>query len=163
MYVYFSMPENRLLSLVRRYGSVEETLKQIPSVHLQLNDGSLYEQSGRVESISGVLDSQTGAASFRAAFPNPTGLLHSGGAGNVMITEKSDNALSIPQVATYELQDKVFAYRVVQGKAQSAPIEVTPLNDKKLYIVRNGLNVGDTIVAEGVGLLKDGMPVAIKQ
>ena len=80
-----------------------------------------------------------------------------------MITEKSDNALSIPQVATYELQDKVFAYRVVQGKAQSAPIEVTPLNDKKLYIVRNGLNVGDTIVAEGVGLLKDGMPVAIKQ
>ena len=163
MYVYFSMPENRLLSLVRRYGSVEETLKQMPSVHLQLNDGSLYEQSGRVESISGVLDSQTGAASFRAAFPNPTGLLHSGGAGNVMITEKSDNALSIPQVATYELQDKVFAYRVVQGKAQSAPIEVTPLNDKKLYIVRNGLNVGDTIVAEGVGLLKDGMPVAIKQ
>ena len=163
MYVYFSMPENRLLSLVRRYGSVEETLKQIPSVHLQLNDGSLYEQSGRVESINGVLDSQTGAASFRAAFPNPTGLLHSGGAGNVMITEKSDNALTIPQVATYELQDKVFAYRVVQGKAQSAPIEVTPLNDKKLYIVHNGLNVGDTIVAEGVGLLKDGMPVAIKQ
>ena len=163
MYVYFSIPENRLLSLVRRYGSVEETLKQMPSVHLQLNDGSLYEQSGRVESISGVLDSQTGAASFRAAFPNPTGLLHSGGAGNVMITEKSDNALTIPQVATYELQDKVFAYRVVQGKAQSAPIEVTPLNDKKLYIVRNGLNVGDTIVAEGVGLLKDGMPVAIKQ
>ena len=163
MYVYFSMPENRLLSLVRRYGSVEETLKQMPSVHLQLNDGSLYEQSGRVESISGVLDSQTGAASFRAAFPNPTGLLHSGGAGNVMITEKSDNALTISQVATYELQDKVFAYRVVQGKAQSAPIEVTPLNDKKLYIVRNGLNVGDTIVAEGVGLLKDGMPVAIKQ
>lgn len=163
MYVYFSMPENRLLSLVRRYGSVEETLKQMPSVNLQLNDGSLYDRPGRVESISGVLDKQTGAASFRAAFPNPTGLLHSGGAGNVLITEKLDSALTIPQTATYELQDKVFAYRIIHGKAKSTPIEVSPLNDKKLYIVRKGLGIGETIVAEGVGLLKDGMPVNIKQ
>ena len=163
MYVYFSMPEKRLLSLVRNYGSVEETLKQMPSVNLQLNDGSLYECPGRVESISGVLDRQTGAASFRAAFPNPTGLLHSGGAGNILVTERLDSALTIPQVATYELQDKVFVYRIVQGKAKSTPIEVTPLNDKKQYIVRKGLNIGETIVAEGVGLLKDGAPVAIKQ
>ena len=110
-----------------------------------------------------MLDRQTGAASFRAAFPNPTGLLHSGGAGNVLITEKQDSALTIPQAATYELQDKVFAYRVIDGKAKSTPIEVTPLNEKKLYIVRKGLNAGETIVAEGVGLLQDGMPVAVKQ
>lgn len=163
MYVYFSMPENRLLSLVRRYGSMEETLKQMPPVGLQLNDGSVYDRQGRVDSISGVLDRQTGAASLRAAFPNPTGLLHSGGAGNVLITEKQDSALTIPQAATYELQDKVFAYRVIDGKAKSTPIEVTPLNEKKLYIVRKGLNAGETIVAEGVGLLQDGMPVAVKQ
>ena len=163
MYVYFSMPENRMLALVRRYGSVEETLKQMPSVGLRLNDGTMYGQQGRMESISGVLDVQTGAASFRAAFPNPTGLLHSGGAGNVLIPEKADSALTIPQAATYELQDKVFAYRVIDGKAKSTPIEVTPLNDRKLYIVRNGLNIGETIVAEGVGLLQDGVPVAVKQ
>lgn len=163
MYVYFSMLENRLLSMVRRYGSVDETLKQMPSVGLRLNDGTMYDQPGRVESISGVLDTQTGAASFRAAFPNPTGLLHSGGAGNVLITEKADSALTIPQAATYEQQDKVFAYRVVDGKVQSTPITVTPLNDKKLYIVRSGLSAGETIISEGVGLLKDGMSVTIKQ
>ena len=55
------------------------------------------------------------------------------------------------------------------GSLDNLPVAVVnkdktaTLNDKKLYIVRNGLNVGDTIVAEGVGLLKDGMPVAIKQ
>ncbi len=163
MYVYFSMPESRLLSLVRRYGSIEETLKQMPPVGLQLNDGSVYERPGRVESISGVLDKQTGAASFRAAFPNPAGLLFSGGSGNVLITEQLDSALTIPQAATYELQDKVFVYRILHGIAKSTPIEVTALNDQKLYIVRKGLNIGETIVAEGVGLLKDGMPVAIKQ
>lgn len=163
MYVYFSMPENRLLSLVRRYGSVEETLKQMPPVGLRLNDGSLYDRYGRVESISGVLDMQTGAASFRAAFPNPAGLLHSGGAGNVLITETVDSALTIPQAATYEIQDKVFVYRVVHGKAKSALVEVTPLNDEKLYIVRSGLDAGETIVAEGVGLLQDGMDITVKQ
>ncbi len=163
MYVYFSVPENQLLALVRRYGSVDEALKRMPDVGLQLGDGSQYGQSGRVESISGVLDRQTGAASFRAAFPNPTGLLHSGMAGNVLITTKLDSALTIPQVATYELQDKVFVYRVVHGRAKSIPIEVTPLSSQKQYIVHKGLSLGDVIVAEGVGLLKDGMPIAVKQ
>lgn len=162
MYVYFSMPENRMLALIRRYGSVEKTLEQMSSVCLRLNDGTVYDQRGRVESISGVLDIQTGTASFRAAFPNPTGLLHSGGAGNVLISERVDSALTIPQAATYELQDKVFAYRVIDGKAKSTPIEVTPLNDRKLYIVRSGLDIGEIIVAEGVGLLQDGMSIAVK-
>lgn len=163
MYVYFSIPESRMLSLIRRYGSVKETLEQMPPVSLRLDDGSLYDAAGHVESISGVLDYQTGATSLRAAFLNPTGLLHSGGAGNVLITEKIDSALTIPQVATYELQDKVFVYRVIHGKATSTPVVVTPLNEKKLYIVRSGLQAGETIVAEGVGLLQDGMSVTIKQ
>ena len=44
-----------------------------------------------------------------------------------------------------------------------APVEVTPLNDEKLYIVRSGLDAGETIVAEGVGLLQDGMDITVKQ
>lgn len=162
MYVYFSLPENRMLALLRRYGSVEQALEKMPSVELRLNDGERYAEKGRVESISGVLDVQTGTASFRAAFPNPTGLLHSGGAGNVLMTEQVDSALTIPQGATYELQDKVFAYRVVDGKARATRIEVTPLDDGKRYIVRSGLRAGETIVAEGVGLLQDGSPVTVK-
>lgn len=162
MYVYFSLPENRMLSLIRRYGSVEQTLRQMPAVTLRLNDGTSYGVEGRVESISGVIDAQTGAVSLRAAFANPTGLLHSGGAGNVLITEKIDSALTIPQGATYELQDKVFAYRVVDGKAKATRIEVTPLNEAKKYIVRSGLSAGERIVSEGVGLLQDGMPVSVK-
>lgn len=151
-----------MLALLRRYGSVEQALEKMPSVELRLNDGERYAEKGRVESISGVLDVQTGTASFRAAFPNPTGLLHSGGAGNVLMTEQVDSALTIPQGATYELQDKVFAYRVVDGKARATRIEVTPLDDGKRYIVRSGLRAGETIVAEGVGLLQDGSPVTVK-
>lgn len=163
MYVYFSMPENSMLALIRKYGSVEKTIRQMPAVRLRLNDGTLYGKPGRVESISGVIDKQTGAVSLRAAFPNTGGLLHSGGSGNVLITESIGSALTIPQGATYELQDKVFVYRVVDGKAKSARIEVTPLNEKKKYIVRSGLKRGDVIVAEGAGMLQDGADIKVKK
>lgn len=163
MHVYFSLPESRMLSLIRRHGSVEQTLKDMPDVGLRLNDGSVYESQGRVESISGVIDSQTGSVSFRAAFPNPTGLLHSGGAGNVLITKTLNKALTIPQGATFELQDKIFVYRVIDGKAKATRVEVTPLPEENTYIVNNGLKAGEQIVSEGVGLLQEGANIIIKE
>lgn len=163
MHVYFSLPESRMLSLIRRHGSVEQTLKDMPDVGLRLNDGSVYESQGRVESISGVIDSQTGSVSFRAAFPNPTGLLHSGGAGNILITKTLNEALTIPQGATFELQDKIFVYRVIDGKAKATRVEVTPLPEENTYIVNNGLKAGEQIVSEGVGLLQEGANIIIKE
>ena len=58
---------------------------------------------------------------------NREGLLHSGGAGNVIVPTEKAGALVIPQAATFEVQDKVFAYKVVDGKAQSAPVQVLSL------------------------------------
>lgn len=159
MYVYFSMTENQLLGLIRRYGSKEEALKQMPEIGLQLNDRSDYPQQGRIETISGVIDRNTGTVSLRAVFPNREGLLHSGGAGNVIVPTEKAGALVIPQAATFEVQDKVFAYKVVDGKAQSAPVQVTRVNGGQEYIVESGLQPGDVIVAEGVGLLREGTEI----
>ena len=163
MYVYFSMPENRMLSLIRQYGTVERTLAEMPAVRLRLNDGTEYPVERRIESISGVIDPQTGSVSIRAAFLNPEGLLHSGGAGNLLIAQHTEEALTIPQAATYELQDKVYVYKVVDGHAVSAPVSVTPLNDRKAYLVHSGLRTGEVIVAEGIGLLQDGAAISIKK
>ncbi len=162
MYVYFSMTENQLLNLTRRYGSIAETLKNMPDVQLLLNDGSLYELSGRVESISGVIDTSTGSVSLRAAFPNPNGLLHSGGSGNVVLASTFKDCIVVPQNATFEIQDKVFAYKVMDGKAVSAPLTVEKISDGKEYIVTSGLVPGDVIVTEGVGLMREGTPIRAK-
>lgn len=159
MYVYFSMTENQLLDLTRRYGSKDKALAEMSAVTLQLNDRSAYTQQGKIETISGVIDASTGTVSLRAVFPNKEGLLTSGGSGNVIIPVRKENCIVIPQTATYELQDKVYAYKVVDGKAESAPIQVTRVNGGQEYIVENGLKVGDVIVAEGVGLLREGTPV----
>ena len=162
MYVYFSMTENQLLNLTRRYGSIAQTLKNMPDVELQLNDGSMYDKKGRVESISGVIDTSTGSVSLRAAFPNPDGLLHSGGSGNVVLTNSFKNCIVVPQAATFEIQDKVFAYKVVDGKATSAPLSVEKISNGQEYIVTSGLVPGDVIVTEGVGLMREGTPIRPK-
>ena len=163
MYVYFSLTENQLLGLTRRYGSKDSALAKMPPIRLQLNDQSLYEPEGRIESISGVIDQTTGTVSLRAVFPNRDGLLTSGGSGNVILPERRTGCISIPQSTTFELQDKVFVYKVVDGKAQSTPVQVTRVNGGKEYIVDNGLNENDIIVAEGVGLLREGTPINVKQ
>ena len=104
---------------------------------------------GQIESISGVIDRSTGTVSLRAVFPNKEGLLHSGGAGNVIVPVQKTGALTIPQAATFEIQDKRYVYKVVDGKAQSNPVQVTRVNGGREFIVDEGLVPGDVIVAEG--------------
>lgn len=162
MYVYFSIPENRMIDLIRTYGSVEKVLGSMPEVSLYLNDGTPYEEPGRIESISGVLDKATGATSVRAVFDNPAGLLHAGGAGNIGMVKKTGRAIQIPQSATYELQDKVYAYRVTDGKVHAVRLSVEPVKETNSYIVLSGLSVGDVIVTEGVGNLRDGEEIRLK-
>ena len=162
VYVYFSMTENQLLNLTRQYGSIANTLKNMPDVRLVLNDGSVYDRTGRIESISGVIDTSTGSVQLRAVFPNADGLLHSGGAGSVIVPNIHKDCVVVPQVATFELQTKVYVYKVEDGKAASSMIDVEKINNGREYIVKSGLTPGDVIVAEGVGLLREGTPIVAK-
>lgn len=164
MYVYFSMTENQLRALIRQYGSPGATIRRMPPVNLQLNDGTMYGQPGRIETISGIINPQTGTASVRAVFPNENRLLFSGGIGNVVIPQRLDSIFLIPQSATYELQDKIFAYVVKEdSKVSATPLTVTRLNDGKQYIVLSGLKEGDLIVSEGTGLLQDDMLISVQE
>ena len=159
MYVYFSMTENQLLALARQYGTIDKAVENMPAIQLQLNDGSVYEEKGKIESISGVIDKETGTVGVRAVFPNASRLLHSGASGNVLIPSVYKKCIVIPQGATVQLQDKILAYKVVDGKAVSTLIKVAPVNDGKEYIVLDGLKAGDEIVADGVGMIREGTQV----
>ena len=156
MYVYFSMTENQLLAMSRQYKSMDEALKNMPEVSLKLNDQSIYEQKGKIESISGVIDRKTGTVGVRAVFPNESRLLHSGASGNVLIPQTYKDCIVIPQGATVRLQDKTLVYKVVDGKAVSTLITVAEINDGREYIVLDGLKVGEEIVSEGAGLVREG-------
>lgn len=160
MYVYFSMNESQLLKLTRTHGTMEAAIAAFPKPVLQLSDGSIYEHEGYVESISGVINSSTGSVSIRAVFPNPGRILLSGSSANVIVRYFEADCIVIPCIATFELQDKVFVYMPVDGKAKAQMISVSRY-DGTHYIVREGLREGDTIISEGVAMLREGAAVNI--
>lgn len=162
MYVYFSMNESQVLSLTRRFESLENAISNMPDIELQLADGTVYSEKGRIETISGIIDPNTGSVSVRAKFPNRKRLLLSGGAGNVILPHSAENCIVIPQSATFEVQDKNYAYKYNGGKAKAVLINVLEITNGREFIVTNGLSQNDTIVVEGVGMLKDGAKVNIK-
>lgn len=156
IYVYFSLTENQILSLVRQYGSVEKALADMPKVSLLLSDGTTYAHEGTVDAISGTIDTETGAISLRAVFPNPEGMLRNGSTATLVLPYSKNDVMVVPQEATFEIQDKVYVYKVnKEGKAESAQVTVFPLNNGQEYIVESGLQEGDVIVAEGAGLIQE--------
>ena len=162
VYAYFSMAENQMLDMVQQYGSLNNAIRQMPEVELIMSNGEKYEHTGKINAISGTISESTGAVSIRAVFNNRNHLLRNGGSGTIIIPMTLQNCMVIPQSATYELQDRVFVYKVVDGKASSTEIHIAPHNNGVEYIVTDGLEVGDIIVAEGTGLIKEGTPIKSK-
>lgn len=163
MYAYFSLSEKQVLTLTAQYGSLDQALASFPEVSLELNDGSTYAQKGKVDVISGIIDKTTGTVSLRAIFSNPDKRLMSGGSANIIVPYDRTQCIVIPQGGTYEIQNRIFAFKVIDGKAVSTPIEVFEINNGTEYIVEKGLQAGDVIVSEGAGLLKDGTIVSTPQ
>lgn len=162
MYAYFSVSENKLRQFRTQYGSIDKMISQMPEVGLQLNDGTFYGRKGRIETVSGVVNATTGAVQIKARFPNPDRELLSGTIGNIVLQGVDADAILLPKTATVELQDKIIAYRLRNGKAEAAYLTVDRLNDGNHFVVKQGVSVGDTIITEGVGLVKEGMIVTPK-
>lgn len=162
IYAYFSMAENEMLDMVRRYGSMKQALADMPEVEFVMSNGELYPVKGHIDAVSGTINNSTGAISYRAVFANPDRLLRDGGTGSVVIPAVYNDCIVIPQGATYELQDKVFVYRVADNRAVATEISVLPESNGREYVVTGGLQVGDTIVSEGAGLIKEGTVINAK-
>ncbi|MGN0213832.1 MAG: efflux RND transporter periplasmic adaptor subunit [Muribaculaceae bacterium] len=159
MYAYFSLTESQIVDLISQYGTIDAFIAEMPEVELRMSNGNIYPHNGTIAAVSGIVTEGTGAVTLRADFPNNEGLLRDGGSGAVIISSARTGCIAIPQAATYELQDKVFVYKVIDGKAVSSPVKVSRITGGREYLVEEGLNVGDIIIAEGAGLVKEGAVV----
>lgn len=153
VYAYFSLTEKDLLDMTDGgTRPLDQAVKDMPAVSLTLADGTRYPIEGKVATVSGVIDNTTGAASVRALFANPSGMLRSGNTGQVVVPVAADSAIVVPQKATFEIQDRKYVYTLNDSnKTVATPIVVMTENDGKNYIVTAGLNPGDRIVTEGIG------------
>ena len=157
---YFSMTEKDILEMTKTAGSMQAAIDQYPELKLQLSDGSIYSETGRLVKASGVVDAATGSVQMIARFPNPQRLLKSGASGSIVVPRSDNNAIVIPQSVTVEVQDKVFVYLLGKNnKVKYTEIKVDTQNDGKNYIVLSGLKAGDKYVTNGITKLTDGMEI----
>lgn len=158
IFAYFSENEKALLEFNRNYSgtTLQQKLAALPPVTLLLADGTEYPEKGRLQTASGLISNATGSVSVRATFPNPQGMLLSGGSATVRIPRNMESVLLLPQSATYELQDKRLVYVVdAQNRVHSVPVETLPAANGKLFVVEQGLQPTDRVVLEGIVGLKD--------
>lgn len=168
IYAYFSVNEKQALDFSKntKGATTEARLASLPPVSLVLSDGSVFAQKGRLETASGMINTQTGSVSVRATFPNPGNIIRSGSSGAVRIPSPVDSAILIPQKSTYEIQGKKFVYFVSDsGTVQSREIKIMNNSGGQFFVVKEGLKPGDKIVLEGVATLREGAaikPVPVK-
>lgn len=162
VYAYFAMNEKVLLNFTKDNTgmSLSQKIKSLPDVSLLLSDGSAYDQKGKIETVNGLINTETGTVNIRARFSNPKGIIRSGSSTTIRIPSEVKDAMIIPQSATFELQDKIFAVVVGKdGKTKNANITILENTAKNYYVVTSGLKAGDEIVLEGVASLKEGSEI----
>ncbi len=163
IYAYFSLTEKDILELTDNGSrSLDQWIKQTPEVQLKLADGTIYPEAGKVATVSGVIDNSTGAASVRALFKNPNGMLRSGSTGQIIIPGRVDSVIVIPQKATSEIQNIRVAYVVNDSNVvNTVPVTVLPVPGGQDFVVTSGLQPGQRIAIEGIGTkIKDGSVIA---
>ena len=162
VYAYFAMNEKALLNFTKDNTgiSLSQKIKSLPDVSLLLSDGSAYDQKGKIETVNGLINTETGTVNIRARFSNPKGIIRSGSSTTIRIPSEVKDAMIIPQSATFELQDKIFAVVVGKdGKTKNVNITILENTAKNYYVVTSGLKTGDEIVLEGVASLKEGSEI----
>lgn len=161
VYAFFSMNELDYLNFIQTAEgeTLQEKIENFPPVQLQLVNGQQYEQEGTIETISGQVDPTTGTVSFRAVFPNPNRLLSSGNSGTILIPKHYENVPLVPAASTFEQQGKVHVYSV-QGDTVAIS-RVIQVRDRinNVIVVESGIEPGERIVAQGVGVLRNGTPI----
>lgn len=161
VYAFFAMNERDYLNFLQNAEGkrLSDKIKNFPPVELQLVNGQLYEEKGRIETVTGQVNRATGTVSFRATFPNPNRILANGNSGSIRIPKTYVDVPVVPASATYEQQGRVYVYRVEgDSVAVSVPIDVSD-RVENVVVVASGLEGGETIVVQGVGKLRSGTAI----
>lgn len=150
MWVYFNVPE-------ARYLEYETTTKnQELTIQLRLANGTIFGQNGVIGAIEADFNNETGNISFRADFDNPTRLLRHGQTGTVLLSHVEKQALVIPQRATYEILAKKYAFVVGKDNIVRQRDIVVASEKEDIYVIKEGLDIDDRIVLEGIRQVRDG-------
>ena len=167
MYAEFSVTESIVEAMVKegmKANEVEKFIANLPPATFVMKNGTEYPHKGRVISLTGVVNSETGSLTSKVSFPNPDGHLYSGIQGTIVMPFAEKSVIVVPQYAVVRLQDKAQVFKVKADSTATA-IEVTTedTGNGKDFIVTSGLNEGDQIVTTGANNVTEGQKVLFSE
>lgn len=163
VYAYFSMNEKEYLNFLSKTegATLQQKINNIPPVELVLANGEVYPEKGKIQTVTGQINPNTGSIQFRVQFSNAAKILANGNSGTIRIPKTYVDAIVVPEAATYEQQGITYVYTVKNDSAIATPISVVT-RAENMAIVKEGVKKGDKVVGQGVGKLKDKTPIAPK-
>jgi len=165
VFAYFTMNESEYFDFLQttKGNTLQEKLNNIPNVTLILANGQEYPIEGKIQTSIGQINQNTGTVSFRAVFDNPNQLLTNGNSGKIKIPTVYENAIVIPQEATFEQQKEIMVFKLGENNMVSTSKIKIKAPVENLYVVESGVQEGDKIVVTGVGKLRSDMEIAPKE
>ncbi|MCC6271880.1 MAG: efflux RND transporter periplasmic adaptor subunit [Deltaproteobacteria bacterium] len=163
MWVSFGISEVEYLNFQKRRQERPREAQDF-KIELLLADGSVHPHPGKVNFADRSIDPKTGTLRVRVEFPNPEGVLRPGQFGRVrvLLGEQTD-ALVVPISAVQEVQGTYSVFVVgADQKASFRPVK-PGLKFDNLWIIEEGLQVGEEVIVEGVQKVKDGMTVVAQE
>lgn len=130
-------------------------------VHLKLEDGTDYPQTGKLEFNEVTVDPSTGSVTLRARFPNAKGLLLPGMFVRAVVTQTQRKGVMLLPGQAIQHDPRGDTTVLVVGadnKVVSRPVTTQGMQGDS-YIVTKGLNAGDRVVIEGSGNARPGATV----
>ncbi len=148
IYVLFNLKSSEFLKF-KKQGSSKDFSNM--EVRLQLADGTMYDEIGKIEYVGNEVDQTTGTIDLRATFQNENELLVPGDFVSVVIKSiEPREALTVPQSAALNDAQGYYVWTVdADSKIVRKNIQVSQEINKN-WIVEEGLEITDNIVAKGV-------------
>ena len=163
MYAEFSVTESIVESMVKEgmtATDMEKYIANLPDVTFVMKNGTEYPHKGRVVSLTGVVNSETGSLTSKVSFPNPDGHLYSGIQGTIVMPFAEKSVIVVPQYAVVRLQDKSQVFKVkADSTATAVEVTTSDTGNGKEFIVTSGLKEGDRIVTTGANNVTEGQKV----
>jgi membrane fusion protein (multidrug efflux system) len=144
-------------------GKITLVGEDIP-VQLILEDGSLYEESGKLAFSEVSVDPGTGSVTLRASFPNPDGTLLPGMYVRARLVQgQSEQAIMVPHAAVnHDQRGSAFVMVAnAQGTVEPRFVQTRGAQGDK-WIITDGLTAGEKVIVEGLQKARPGQPVQVQ-
>lgn len=168
VYFDFTEPSTEVLKLERelKSGELERVSSGEARITLQLPDGTIYPQDGKLLFQDVSVDPSSGMVTLRAEFPNPDGWLLPGmfAVGKIAQALAPDTIL-VPQPCVVIEPDGSASVMLVTTtgtatnivSSQSVQIGEAVGTD---WVIESGLKAGDRVILNGLQKVRPGMPVS---